>query len=52
MKPSRMTAVSCVLIGLAFFIAVGLLVVAGVGLGWLVPLLLARGKPRKDRDAV
>ena len=47
-----MTAVSCVLIGLAFLIAVGLLVVAGVGLGWLLPALLKRGKSPKDRDAV
>jgi hypothetical protein len=47
-----MTVVSCLVLGLAFLIAVGLLVVAGVGIGWLLPVLLARQRPPKDRDAV
>lgn len=47
-----MTAVSCIFIGLAFLIAVGLLIVAGVGLGWLMTALLARRKARRDRNAV
>lgn len=48
-----MTALSCLFIGLTFVIAVGLLVVGGIGLGWLLPALLARWKrPRKDGDPV
>ena len=47
-----MTAVSCAFIGLTFLIAVGLLVVAGVGLGWLLTALVARRKARRDRNAV
>jgi hypothetical protein len=37
-----MTALSCFAIGLAFAIAVGLLVFAGVLLGWILPGLIER----------
>jgi hypothetical protein len=37
-----MTAVSCVVVGAAFAAAVGLLVFAGVAIGWLLPASLRR----------
>jgi hypothetical protein len=47
-----MTVVSCLALGLALLIAVGLLVLAGIGIGWLLPVLIARRRPPKDPDAV
>ena len=32
-----MTALSCLALGVAFLVAVGLLVLAGVLLGWVIP---------------
>ena len=46
-----MTVLSCAFIGLAFLIAVVLLLVAGVALGWLVPALVARWKAGKKQGA-
>lgn len=43
-----MTALSCVAIGIAFLLAVGLLVLAGVLLGWVIPALIERSRGRKD----
>lgn len=43
-----MTALSCVAIGIAFLLAVGLLVLAGVLLGWVIPALIERSRRRKD----
>lgn len=45
-----MTALSCLALGIAFVIAVGLLVFAGILLGWILPSLIekaraARGVP-------
>jgi hypothetical protein len=49
-----MTLLSCIAIGLAFAIAVSLLVLAGVLIGWNLPRLLswlrARGAPGSPRD--
>jgi hypothetical protein len=47
-----MTALSCLAIGVAFAVAVALLVFAGVVLGWLLPQRirlrgLRRGRPSK-----
>jgi hypothetical protein len=44
------TALSCLALGIAFVIAVGLLVFAGILLGWILPSLIekarsARGAP-------
>ena len=54
-----MTFVSCLAIGLAFAIAVSLLVLAGVLIGWNLPRLLAwlrartgPGAPRDPGDRV
>ena len=44
-----MTFLSCVAIGVAFLLAVGLLVFAGVLLGWYVPALIERAW-RRRRD--
>lgn len=49
-----MTVLSCLAIGLAFLIAVGLLIFAGVLLGWILPGLIerrraARGDPPSNR---
>jgi hypothetical protein len=41
-----MTAVSCVVVGLAFAAAVGLLVFAGFAIGWLLPARLGRRRGR------
>jgi len=43
-----MTALSCVAIGIVFLFAVGLLVFAGVLLGWVIPALIERARARKD----
>lgn len=43
-----MTALSCVGIGLAFAIAVGLLVFAGFLLGWVIPAIIERSRERRD----
>jgi len=45
-----MTAVSCVVLGLAFAAAVGLLVFAGVAIGWLLPASLGRRRRRMNPD--
>ena len=42
-----MTAVSCLAIGLAFLVAVGLLVFAGFLLGWVMPAIIERARDRK-----
>lgn len=42
-----MTALSCLGIGIAFVIAVGLLVLAGVLLSWVLPALIDRWRARK-----
>jgi hypothetical protein len=42
-----MTALSCLALGLAFAIAVGLLVFAGVLLGWVLPGLIERRRARR-----
>jgi hypothetical protein len=41
-----MTALSCLGIGIAFAIAVGLLVLAGVLLAWVLPALVDRWRAR------
>lgn len=50
-----MTALSCLGIGIAFFVAVALLVFAGFLLGWVVPAVIERvrerrGDPPPNRD--
>jgi hypothetical protein len=49
-----MTVLSCLTIGAAFAIAVGLLVVAGLLIGWTLPSWLERrrgkGAPPRRRD--
>jgi len=42
-----MTFLSCVAIGVAFVLAVGLLVFAAVVLGWYVPALIERVRRRR-----
>jgi hypothetical protein len=44
-----MTAVSCVLLWLAFVASVCLLVVAGIGIGWVLPRKFAK-RLRKPED--
>jgi hypothetical protein len=49
-----MTALSCVAIGLAFVIAVALLLLAGIGLGWVLPAQWRKARSvrrRTDGDA-
>jgi hypothetical protein len=41
------TALSCLAIGIAFLVAVGLLVFAGVMLGWVLPALIERARERR-----
>ena len=41
-----MTVLSCLAIGLAFLIAVGLLIFAGVVIGWFIPRMLERSRRR------
>lgn len=50
-----MTVLSCLGIGIAFAVAVGLLVLAGVLIGWVIPAILersreGRGAPPTHRD--
>jgi hypothetical protein len=45
----RMTAISCVLLWLAFVAAVCLLVVAGIGMGWVLSRRIAQ-RLRKPED--
>ena len=47
-----MTVVSCVVLGVAFLGAVGLLLFAGIAIGWVLPGLLARRRERARRDGV
>ena len=42
-----MTAISCVAIGVAFLLAVVLLIFAGVVLGWVIPSILERSRAAK-----
>ena len=44
-----MTLLSCLALGLAFAIALGLLTLAGVLLGWLLPGWLERFRARRSR---
>lgn len=46
-----MTALSCVAIGVAFLVAVLLLVFAGTLLGWVIPWLLERSRRPSDPPA-
>ncbi|HEU5251661.1 MAG TPA: hypothetical protein VFW15_16875 [Thermoanaerobaculia bacterium] len=39
-----MTVLSCLALGIAFVIAVGLLVFAGILLGWTLPSLIERAR--------
>jgi hypothetical protein len=43
-----MTALSCLAIGAAFLAAVGLLLLAGFLLGWVIPAILERSKSPKN----
>jgi hypothetical protein len=43
-----MTALSCLALGIAFLIAVVLLVLAGILLGWVVPSLIERSRAARD----
>lgn len=42
------TAVSCLALGVAFVIAVGLLVFAGILIGWFVPALIERFRAARE----
>jgi len=42
-----MTALSCLGVGIAFVVAVALLVFAGFLLGWVIPALLERARERR-----
>jgi len=44
-----MTVLSCLAIGFAFLIAVGLLVFAGTLIGWVIPRLLERSRRKEGR---
>ena len=44
-----MTALSCLGIGIAFLIAVALLILAGVLLAWILPTIIERWRTRRDR---
>jgi hypothetical protein len=44
-----LTALSCLGIGIAFLIAVALLILAGVLLAWFLPNLIERWRTRRDR---
>jgi hypothetical protein len=46
-----MTALSCVAIGIAFLVAVLLLVFAGALLGWVIPWLLERSRRPEPPDS-
>jgi hypothetical protein len=43
-----MTVLSCLGIGIAFAIAVGLLVFAAVLLGWVIPAIIERSRQLRD----
>ena len=43
------TALSCLGIGIAFLIAVALLILAGVLLAWFLPVVIERWRTRHDR---
>ena len=43
-----MTALSCLGLGIAFAIAVGLLVFAGIAIGWILPTLIERSRAARD----
>ena len=43
-----MTLLSCLAIGLAFVIAVALLVFAGLAIAWMLPRLVARARAGRD----
>lgn len=51
-----MTALSCFAIGIAFLLAVALLILASVLIGWVIPWLLERSRaekaagPRRHKD--
>ena len=46
-----MTAISCVVIGIAFLLAVSLLIFAGVLIGWVIPWILEDSRRRRsERD--
>ena len=42
-----MTAISCVALGIAFLVAVALLVFAGFLLGWVIPALIERARAER-----
>jgi hypothetical protein len=42
-----MTALSCLALGIVFLLAVGLLVFAGILLGWVIPDLIERARTKK-----
>lgn len=47
-----MTALSCVAIGIAFLLAVSLLIFAGALLGWVIPWILERSrKPKPESES-
>jgi hypothetical protein len=43
-----MTALSCVALGVAFLVAVALLVFAGILIGWVIPALIERAREARD----
>ncbi len=43
-----MTALSCLAIGIAFLVALALLLLAAFLLGWVLPAVIERSKARKD----
>ncbi|HEX5134743.1 MAG TPA: hypothetical protein VFW81_05070 [Thermoanaerobaculia bacterium] len=43
-----MTALSCLALGVAFVVAVGLLVFAGILIGWIVPALIERFRAARE----
>ncbi|HXM75830.1 MAG TPA: hypothetical protein VOA00_05755 [Thermoanaerobaculia bacterium] len=40
-----MTVLSCLAVGVAFLIAVALLLLAGIGIGWMLPVKRRRRPP-------
>jgi hypothetical protein len=42
------TALSCLALGIAFVVAVALLILAGILLGWILPLLIERSRAARD----
>jgi hypothetical protein len=43
-----LTALSCLALGIAFVIAVGLLVFAGILLGWILPSLIEKARASRS----